>query len=71
MTTEEAKAAIGQPFKWTLCVKWDVIKEVTDDGFIIGEFLEAPVESCRLREEQKPWLKKQPKELFGRNPELC
>lgn len=58
MTTEEAKAAIGQPFKWTLCIKWDVIKEVTDDGFIIGEFLTAPAEDCRLKQPQPEQLKK-------------
>lgn len=58
MTAEQATSNVGQPFKWTLCVKWDVIKDVTGDGFIIGEFLTAPVEDCRLKQEQPSWLKK-------------
>lgn len=57
MTTEEAKQNIGQPFKWQLCVKWDVIREVTADGYIIGGFLTAPVEDCRFKQPQPEQLK--------------
>lgn len=58
MTREDALASIGKPFKWTLCVKWDTIKEITDDDYIIGEFLTAPLVDCRLKQEQPEHLKK-------------
>ncbi len=58
MTIEEARSSIGKPFKWSLSANWDVIKEATDDGYIIGEFLEAPVDECRLKQPQPEQLKK-------------
>lgn len=52
MTISEANNNIGQPFKLTLFAgaKMDVIKEVQRDGTIIGEFIEAHCEDCRLKE---------------------
>lgn len=58
MNATEAHANIGKPFKYQYCVKWDLIKEVTDDGYIIGEFLTVPVEDCRLKMEQPIQLRK-------------
>lgn len=58
MTISEATQAIGQPFKYSLCSKWDVIKEVRPDGYIIGEFIEAPADECRLKQEIPEGLKK-------------
>jgi hypothetical protein len=57
MEKSEALKNIGQPFKWSLCVKWDVIRSVSDDGYIKGDFIEAPAEDCRLKQEQPIWLK--------------
>jgi len=65
MEISEAKNAIGQPFKWSLCVKWDVIRSVTDDGFIIGDFITAPIEETRLKQEQPPQLVKHQKQNNG------
>lgn len=72
MTIEEAKANIGQPFKpnWIkgLGGKFDIIREVDIDGWIIGDFWEAPAEDCRLKMEQPEQLKNSkndiPPELF-------
>lgn len=61
MTTEEAYNNIGKPFKYQHCVHWDVIKEVSGDGYITGEFLCVPAEDCRLKQEQPPQLKKSKK----------
>lgn len=62
MKIEEAKANIGQPFKlnWikVLSGKFDIIREVDIDGWIIGDFLEAPAQDCRLKAEQPEQLKK-------------
>lgn len=61
MTIEEAKANIGQPFKlsWVkgLGGKFDTIREVRNDGWIVGDFWEAPAEDCRFKMEQPEQLK--------------
>lgn len=57
MTIEEAQANIGKPFKYFLCRTWDIIKDVRNDGVIVGEWLEAPAEDCRLKQEQPEALK--------------
>lgn len=64
MTIEEARAAIGQPFKlnWIKAIggKFDTIREVREDGWIVGDFWEAPAEDCRLKMEQPEHLKSKP-----------
>ncbi len=66
MTKEEAVANIGQPFKlsWIkgLGGKFDTIREVRKDGWIVGDFWEAPAEDCRLKMEQPEFLKKKQSE---------
>lgn len=58
MTTEEANANIGKPFKYELCAHWDTIVRVTMDGYIIGNFIMmAPVENCRLKQDIPEGLK--------------
>jgi hypothetical protein len=57
MTTEIAQANIGQPFKYGSVYKWDTIQSVTASGYIIGDFLEAPAEDCRLKLPQPEALK--------------
>lgn len=74
MTIEEAKSNIGQPFKlnWIKALggKFDIIREVREDGTIVGDFYEAPAEDCRLKLDQPEQLKKRqpeddiPPELF-------
>lgn len=63
MTVNEAKQNIGQPFKlnWVKALggKFDTIREVREDGWIVGDFWEAPAEDCRLKMEQPEHLKKQ------------
>lgn len=58
MDTQTAKANIGKPFKWKLSVAWDEIVSVDDDGMIIGKFLEAPAEDCRLKQPVPEGFKK-------------
>lgn len=58
ISMEEAKANIGKPFKWTLSINWDIIRDVTDDGYVIGDYLTAPIEDVRLKQEQPEALKK-------------
>lgn len=58
MTTQEAKNNIGKPFKYQYCIKWDVIRDVSDDGYITGDFLSVPCEDCRLKLPQPEHLKK-------------
>lgn len=58
MTTEIALANIGQPVKYGSVYKWDTIRSVSADGMITGDFLEAPVEDCRLKQAQPEALKK-------------
>lgn len=59
MTIDQAKAAIGQPFKVTALIgsPFDTIREVTEDGTIIGDFTEAFAEDCRLKQAQPEALK--------------
>ena len=57
MDIKTALENIGQPVKYGTVNKWDVIRSVTTDGFIIGDFLEAPVEDCRLKMAQPEALK--------------
>lgn len=74
MTIEEAKENIGQPFKlnWIKAIggEFDTIRGVRADGWVIGDFLEAPAEDCRLKMDQPVQLKKKqseddiPTELF-------
>jgi hypothetical protein len=61
MTIEEAQANIGKPFKCIdggngLAGKFDTIKKVVN-GWIYGEFMAAPAEDCRLKQEQPEHLK--------------
>jgi len=57
MDIQTAKANIGQPFKYGSVYKWDTVRQVTDDGYIHGDFIEAPVEDCRLKMAQPEALK--------------
>lgn len=51
MTQQEANENIGKSFKYRLCDIWDVIKNVSAEGYITGDFITAPVEDCRLKQE--------------------
>ncbi len=59
MTTEEAIAAKGQPFRWLAdgVHWWDIITDVKD-GWVIGNFFDAPAHDCRLKNEIPEGLKK-------------
>lgn len=62
MTLEEANNNVGQPFKWIdggqgLTGKFDTIRKVCK-GWVYGDFIAAPVEDCRFRQEQPDHLKK-------------
>lgn len=59
MTKEEALANIGHPFKVIDSgMKWDIIREVKEDGEIIGDFVDAYCGDCRLKMEQPEHLKR-------------
>jgi hypothetical protein len=59
MTIQEAKDSIGKPFKYRLIDRWDVIVSVDEkNGFVQGEFVEAPVEDCRLKQAVPPQFQK-------------
>lgn len=62
MTIQEAQSNIGQPFKWIdggngITGKFDVIKKVIKD-WVYGEFIAAPAEDCRLKQDKPEHLKK-------------
>ena len=54
MTLEEAKANVGNPFKWIhggtsgACAKFDTIRGVDKDGTVYGDWLAAHHEDCRF-----------------------
>jgi hypothetical protein len=63
MTLEEAKANIGKPFKWLgaasgAAAQFDVIKGVSKDGTVYGDWLAAHHDDCRLKQDQPEHLKK-------------
>jgi hypothetical protein len=58
MDIQTAKQNIGKPFKYANVVHWDVIRSVSDDGMITGDFMEAPVEDCRLKQPVPEGFKK-------------
>jgi len=60
MTTTEAQNNIGQPFKLTGAGMpgFDIIQSLREDGYIIGNFLDAPAEDCRLKQSQPEQLRK-------------
>jgi len=58
MTILEAQQNIGQPFKviglpfhFKGGTTFDTIRDVTEGGEIIGDFVDALVEDCRLKHE--------------------
>lgn len=63
MTIQEAKENIGKEFKlnWVsgtgAAAQFDIIKFVDANGWIHGEWLSAPAEDCRLKQEQPEQLK--------------
>lgn len=59
MTIDTARANIGQPFRWKSYKRFDIIRKVKDDGYIKGDFIEAPCEDCNLKQNQPEQLKKQ------------
>lgn len=63
MTIAEAKESIGKEFKlsWItsgLAARFDIIRRVDESGVIHGDWLEAPAQDCRLKQEQPEQLKK-------------
>jgi hypothetical protein len=58
MDIATATANIGKEFKWRLVDRWDVIRQVTPDGTIIGDSMEAPAFDCRLKEPVPEGFKK-------------
>lgn len=63
MNIQEAWNSIGKEFKVIdftsgLLARFDILREVTKDGILIGDFIEAPVFMCRLKNEQPEQLKK-------------
>lgn len=64
MTLQEAKENIGNQFKVEypgsgLLHKWDVLKSVSDDGFIEGEFSSGHCSNFRLKNSVPVQLRKQ------------
>jgi hypothetical protein len=61
MTTQEARASIGQEFKviGLTGMRFDTIRKVEADGTIHGDFTEAKADDCRLKQDQPDHLKKQ------------
>jgi hypothetical protein len=62
MTSQEAQANVGNQFKWLgsdggVTSHFDIIKKVKND-WIYGEFIAAPAEDCRLKQDQPDHLKK-------------
>jgi hypothetical protein len=62
MNVEEAKQSKGKEFKlsWAsggILGRFDTIRYVDADGWIHGDFLSAPADDCRLKQEQPPQLK--------------
>ena len=62
MTREEALNNIGQSFRpidpGSLPGKFDTIREVQEDGTIIGDIIEMHHDDCRLKQSQPEQLKK-------------
>lgn len=63
MTPQEAKLALGQPFKlnWVTsgaAGQFDIIRFVDQTGWVHGDWLAAPAEDCRLKNIQPEQLKK-------------
>ncbi len=60
MTVQQANNNIGQSFKVMDFpgLRFDVIKEVLQDGTIVGDFMEANCGDCRLKEAIPEGLKK-------------
>jgi hypothetical protein len=69
MTPKEATENIGRQFRIIgfggLCGKFDTILAVDENGWIIGNFIEAPAEDCRLKQTQPEQLKKKNKNNYG------
>lgn len=53
-------ANIGQQFKLNFLTgtRFDTIRRVDQDGTVHGDFIEAPADSCRLKQAQPEHLKK-------------
>ena len=67
MTIEEAKKSLGKEFKVIgftggILGRFDIIRSMDDEGWIHGDNLSAPVEDCRLKEQQPEHLKKHPQQ---------
>lgn len=61
MTREEVFANFGKPFKVTylhggILGSFDTIRAITTDDWIIGDFIVAHCEDCRLKGEQPQHL---------------
>lgn len=61
MTRQEAQDSIGKEFKlnWTNVAggKFDIIRNVTSEGYVVGDFIEAPATDCRLKQDVPKQLK--------------
>lgn len=65
MTRDEAIANIGRPFRVEFFLVWfhqtqsyfDTIREVTEDGEIIGDIITASCDHCMLKQQQPEQLK--------------
>lgn len=57
------KDSIGQPFKVAAftgtgaLANFDTIREVREDGTVVGDWTEAYISDCRLKQEQPYYLK--------------
>lgn len=64
MTVQEAQNSIGKEFRLSLfnsgiLGRFDIIRRVKIDGYILGDFISAPCEACQLKLPQPAQLKKQ------------
>ncbi len=67
MTIQEAQQNIGQPFRVDGFGTWfaknssrfDTIRAVNEEGWIVGDFIDAPAQDCRLKEAVPEQFKKQ------------
>jgi hypothetical protein len=60
MDIKTAKQSIGKQFKVIdITNNFDVIREVLDDGTVVGDFSECHCSDARLKQEQPKQLKKQ------------
>lgn len=69
MNIQEALNNIGKEFKVIdftsgLLARFDILREVREDFTLVGDWIEAPVWMCRLKNEQPEHLKKHDEETY-------